>query len=223
MYGNKKEVILIPGLGWDYRKQIDFELLQESLDRNYKTRFFDYSSNARLDDTVIGLESFIIRGNSKNPLFFTHSFGSIILRMALANSKLKSPRVVETAPINKESRVLNALIKYKQTKNYLGNLAEEFFNRKNEILSLPFNAEVGIIAGNKRIDLRQLQSWIIPFILDNRDSDGKVFVDETRLETEKDFLILPLYHSYLIKDKKVFHYVRNFFENGYFKSPSENS
>lgn len=72
------------------------------------------------------------------------------------------------------------------------------------------NYEVGVIAGTKSINLMLSQ------YLPNPD-DGKVSVENTKLEGMKDHLTVPATHTFMMNNKKVIQQVLYFLEHGVFK------
>jgi len=74
--------------------------------------------------------------------------------------------------------------------------------------------ELGIITGDRTID--PVSSWIIP----GKD-DGKVAVDNTKLEGMSDFLIVNVSHAYIMENSEVVLEVINFLKNGSFSSKEE--
>jgi hypothetical protein len=69
--------------------------------------------------------------------------------------------------------------------------------------------EFAVIAGNRSIDP------ISSAILDNPD-DGKVSVEDTKLEGMSDFRVVEVSHAYIMKDDEVIELVLRFLQTGSF-------
>ena len=73
----------------------------------------------------------------------------------------------------------------------------------------PADFEVGIITGNRTID--PISSWII-----DGDDDGKVSIEQAKLEGMADFMVVGVSHAYIMADPFVVDQVILFLENGRF-------
>jgi protein involved in ribonucleotide reduction len=71
------------------------------------------------------------------------------------------------------------------------------------------NFDLGIIAGTKTFNP------ILSLMLPNPD-DGKVTLENTKVEGMKDFIALPVTHTFMMKNKKVIKQVLHFLKNGQF-------
>ena len=79
----------------------------------------------------------------------------------------------------------------------------------------PVKGEVGIIAGKRSFNLYSV------FILPGAD-DGKVTVENTKLEGMKDHIVVPVTHTFMMNHKYVHRQILSFLNNGNFeKSPDE--
>lgn len=151
--------------------------------------------------------------------FVTHSMGGILLRYYLAHNELsasgtKLGRVVMLAPPNQGSQVVDKL------KNAVG---YQLFNGPagmqlgTDVNSIPmqlkkFGAvdyDVGIIAGSKTFNP------ILSQFLPNPD-DGKVSVENTKLAGMKDFIALPVTHTFMMKSKSVIEQAVHYIKTGSF-------
>ena len=77
----------------------------------------------------------------------------------------------------------------------------------------PANFEVGIIAGNKSINL------ILSLMIDG-ENDGKVSIKNTKLEGMKDFIVLPVTHPFIMKEEPAIRQTIHFLIYGMFRKNS---
>jgi len=148
--------------------------------------------------------------------FVTHSLGGIIVRyLAKKDLIVNIGRVVMLAPPNQGSEVADAL-----SESWLFNLingpaGKELGMAGNSIpLQLgPANFEVGIIAGNKSINL------ILSLMIDG-ENDGKVSIKNTKLEGMKDFIVLPVTHPFIMKEEPAIRQTIHFLIYGMFRKNS---
>ena len=155
---------------------------------------------------------------AEHVFFVTHSMGGIMLRQYLsANTIDNLKRVVMLGPPNKGSQVVDHLKSVPGFKAFNGPAGQQLGTDANSLpLKLgPANFEVGIIAGTFSINL--LLSTLLP----NPD-DGKVSVENTRLEGMKDHLEVPVSHPFLMSNLKVIEHTLHFLQHGFFKR-DENS
>lgn len=88
-----------------------------------------------------------------------------------------------------------------------------------DLESVPVNLEraefeVGVIAGTRSINL------ILSTMLPNPD-DGKVSVENTKLEGMADHITVPVSHPYIMKDARVIDQAIFFLKNGRFNKSAE--
>jgi pimeloyl-ACP methyl ester carboxylesterase len=151
--------------------------------------------------------------------FVTHSLGGIIVRqlhaMAADEAALVFGRVVMLGPPNGGSEVVDKLGSMPPFQWLNGPAGQQLGTDENAVpVRLgATNLEVGVIAGNRSINL--ILSTLIP-----GDDDGKVSIDNARLEGMKDFIVLPVSHPFLMKDDDVIRQTINFLEAGAFQHPA---
>ena len=80
----------------------------------------------------------------------------------------------------------------------------------------PANFDVGIITGNRSINL--FLSMMIP-----GPDDGKVSIERAKLEGMADFLVVPHSHPFIMKRKLVIRQVLYFLEHGRFEVDEPNA
>lgn len=94
------------------------------------------------------------------------------------------------------------------------------------VAPLPENISLGVIAGNKPQGLgllfleyhnRKLQKEDNPLLDKYRDHDGTVYVEETRLITAADHVIMPVSHTGMLVNKAVADQTSYFLQHGHFK------
>lgn len=148
--------------------------------------------------------------------FVTHSLGSIVLRVALADDaawreRIAINRVVLVAPPSKGSAVANLLADFPPYQWLTGDAGQELtYEAAADLpgLDVPF----GIVAGG-----RGDGEGYNPLI--EGDDDGTVAVDETRLEGALDTMLVDSHHSFVHTDPRTIEGVLTFLENGCFSCP----
>ena len=207
-------VVLLHGLG---RTTKSMAYMQERLEgAGYTVINYSYKSRKKeIGLLVEDLQEYIDGWCLENtaPLHFvTHSLGGILVRAYFSRSKPENlGRVVMLSPPNKGSEVVdffeeNSLLKYffGPAAAELGTAYDSFPNRLG-----PADFEVGIITGNRTID--PISSWII-----DGDDDGKVSIEQAKLEGMADFMVVGVSHAYIMTDLFVVDQVIFFLKNGYF-------
>ncbi|MGZ4955138.1 MAG: esterase/lipase family protein [Methylobacter sp.] len=183
----------------------------------YKTVNVDYPS--RSADIGILAQKYIAQAlmqcdaNSiKKIHFLTHSMGGILLRHYLANQTIdKLGRVVMLAPPNQGSEVVDKLGNWKLFYTLNGPAGLQLGTADNSVPNQlgPVNFQLGIIAGNKTVNL--LLSRLIPSA-----NDGKVSVSRAQVEGMKDFIVMPYSHSFIMQREAVIKQALYFIQQGTF-------
>jgi len=146
--------------------------------------------------------------------FVTHSLGGILVRQYYSvHSPANVKRVVMLAPPNKGSEVVDNL---KNTPGYELLHGPAGMQLGTDIHSVPLNLgpvnfELGVIAGTQSINL------ILSLFLQNPD-DGKVSVENTKVEGMCGFVALPTTHPFMMKNDAVIAEVLSFLKTGKFVS-----
>ncbi len=144
--------------------------------------------------------------------FITHSLGGILLRQYLAtNSIPELSRVVMFAPPNKGSQVVDKLKNVPGFVLMNGPAGQELGTNPESVpLQLgPVSFDLGVIAGTRSIN------WILSLYLPNPD-DGKVSLENTKIDGMHDFIALPVSHPFIMKDKTCIRQSLHYLRQGHF-------
>jgi len=145
--------------------------------------------------------------------FVTHSLGGILVREYLDKNEVANlNRVVMLAPPNKGSEVVDKLKRvpgFRFINGYAG------MQLGTDELSVPntlgkANFDVGIIAGNRSVNL------VLSSLIPNAD-DGKVSIENTKLEGMNDHIEMRVTHPSIMKNRKVIAQVVRYLKNGSFE------
>ena len=208
-------VVLLHGLA---RTSSSMSTMAEHLQENgYRVINVDYPSrNKKIEELAElavneGLE-FCHKEKANRIHFVTHSLGGILVRYYLSLNKIPElGRVVMLAPPNQGSKVVDEFSWLPGYKMLNGPAGYQLGTDENSIpLKLgPSNFEVGIIAGDRTINLILSTAFDEP-------NDGKVAVKDTKLEGMKDFLVVHRSHPFIMQGGEVIDQVLHFIQQGYF-------
>lgn len=210
----KDTVILLHGLG---RTPKSMEYMQSRLTTaGYDVINFSYPSRKEKIETLVDILHEEVQScctAKKTRLHFvTHSLGGILVRAYLSGNKPENlGRVVMLSPPNKGSDVVDFFEEYSLFRYFFGPAAAELGTGWNSFPNKlgPADFEVGIITGNRTID--PISSWII-----DGDDDGKVSIEQAKLEGMADFMVVQVSHAFIMTDRKVIDEVIYFLQNGRF-------
>lgn len=211
-------VVLLHGLG---RSAKSMEFMKKSLEaEGYVVLSISYPSRK---EKIVALVEIIQEklhyfnlGKYNRVHFVTHSLGGILVRAYLSRYRpVNLGRVVMLSPPNKGSDVVDFFDEYSLFTYFFGPAATELGTGEESFPNRlgPADFEVGIITGNRTID--PISSWII-----DGDDDGKVSIEQAKLEGMADFLVAPVSHTYIMTDPFVVDQVLFFLKKGRF-SPTE--
>ena len=209
-------VILLHGLA---RTSASMEDLAEALrERGYRVVNVDYPSR---DHPIEELAPLAIEdglhlcgdiAEGSNIHFVTHSLGGILVRYYLAEKAIDTlGRVVMLAPPNQGSHAADAMQNVPGY-NWVNGPAGKQLGKGGDSIPLKLGTpdfEFAVIAGNRTIDP------VTSAVLDDPD-DGKVSVEDTKLEGMRDFIVVPVSHAYIMKNKSAIRLVREFLAHGKF-------
>ena len=127
--------------------------------------------------------------------FVTHSLGGILVRNYLSNHKIpRLGRVVMLGPPNQGSAAVDELGDIPGV-DWINGPAGRQLGKGEESVPLQLGSaefELGVIAGNRTIDP------IVSAVLDDPD-DGRVSVEDTKLEGMNDFIIVAHSHAFMMR------------------------
>jgi pimeloyl-ACP methyl ester carboxylesterase len=162
-----------------------------------------------------GIEACRQNGSAPTVHFVTHSLGGILVRQYFADNDLdRLGRVVMLGPPNQGSNAADAM-RGVPGFEWLNGPAGFQLGKGEESVPLrlgPPDFEFAVIAGNRTIDPVTSQ------FLENPD-DGRVSVEDTRLEGMSDFRVIDASHAFIMQDEEAFLLARNFLRYGSFDSP----
>ncbi len=207
-------VILLHGLA---RSATSMSSIEKALTKaNYKVVNQGYDSRSDNIQTLsmAAVPKAIEACDSSSPInFVTHSMGGILVRYYLLQHNIANlGRVVMLGPPNKGSQVVDKM------RHVLG---FEFINGPAGMqlgtgkMSMPnvigaAHFDLGIIAGTRSINP------ILSTQLPNPD-DGKVSVENTKLDGMDDHISLPVTHTFMMRNKAVIKQVVHFLQSGKFE------
>ena len=145
--------------------------------------------------------------------FVTHSLGGILVRYYLEHNEISNlGRVLMLAPPNQGSAVVDSLRHFPGFKLIHGPAGLQLGTREDSIPLMlgPVDYEVGIIAGTKTFNP------ILSQYLQNPD-DGKVSVENTKVQGMTDFVVVPHSHPFIMKSSVVIEQAFSFIETGRFE------
>lgn len=215
-YSGKHEcVILLHGLG---RTSSSMDDIEERLQKaGYSTINLDYPSRKKSIETLavqiipIGLK----RCRSASEIHFvTHSMGGILLRYYLSRYPIDNlGNTVMLSPPNNGSEVVDVLKENTLYKWHFGPAGQQLGTGPDSLAVKlgPVDYPVGIITGD---DPAFFDFWLQDMIPGS--GDGKVSVERAKVEGMADFLVLPLSHSFIMKEDEVIEQTIHFLSNGTF-------
>jgi len=144
--------------------------------------------------------------------FVTHSLGGILVRQYLSDHELPElGRVVMLGPPNQGSAAVDELGDVPGF-DWLNGPAGRQLGKGDDSVPLqlgPADFELGVIAGNRTIDP------ITSAVLDNPD-DGRVSVEDTKLEGMTDFVVVEHSHAFMMRMRRTIELTLAFLRSGRF-------
>ena len=144
--------------------------------------------------------------------FVTHSLGGILVRYYLEQAEIANlGRVIMLAPPNQGSEVIDSLRHFPGFAAINGPAALQLGTGEDSVPLMlgPVDYEVGIIAGTRTFNP------ILSQYLPNPD-DGKVSVENTKVEGMTDFVVIPVAHPFIMKSPIAIAHAYAFIRTGRF-------
>ncbi|MCH8137287.1 MAG: alpha/beta hydrolase [Proteobacteria bacterium] len=180
----------------------------EVVNLGYPSRKFPIEELAPL-----AIEASLLECPSKSVIHFvTHSLGGILVRYYLEQEEISNlGRVVMLAPPNKGSKVVDAMRRLPGYKALNGPAGLQLGTGDDSVpLTLgAVDYEVGIVAGTRTVNL------LLSQYLSNPD-DGKVSVENTKVQGMTDFVVVPSSHPFIMKSSVVIDQAILFIRTGRF-------
>jgi triacylglycerol lipase len=145
--------------------------------------------------------------------FVTHSMGGIIVRQMAASGAVPSiGRVVMFGPPNGGSEIVDELGSWWLFGAINGPAGRELGTTASSVPKRlgPATFEVGIIAGDRP------RNWLLSRLLPGRN-DGKVSVESAALAGMKDFVVMDVNHTFMIRDRDAIAQTVRFLDTGAFE------
>lgn len=211
----KNTVVLLHGLA---RSSDSMQKMQNALEEaGFKTCNIEYPSTKHRIETLASehiLPKIIACvGTLEFPIdFVTHSLGGILVRFMAEHALIpRIGRVVMLSPPNHGSEVVDKLGNTWLFEYVNGPAGRELGTDSTSVpLQLgPADFEVGIITGSRS------SNPILSSVIKGTD-DGKVSIENAKLEGMKDFVVLPVSHSLIMKNEAAIEQVIYFLKIGVF-------
>jgi pimeloyl-ACP methyl ester carboxylesterase len=213
-------VVLLHGLARSCRSM---QAMEKALVlAGFQTVNLDYSSREKTieeiadQDFVRGLRLCEETGASQVH-FVTHSLGGIIVRQAMAGHRPENlGRVVMLSPPNRGSFVADRLKDWWLYHWLNGPAGQELGTREDELPRRlgPVDYPVGVITGDRHA---WFDAWFASLTAEK--NDGKVSVEEARLDGMADFLVVPETHPFIMNSDEVIKQTVHFLRQGTFIHP----
>lgn len=211
-------VVLLHGLS---RTDFSMQRLEDTLeDAGYSVANIGYDSREhsveQLAVTAVEQGVHLCRALQADRVHFaTHSLGGILVRYYLSLHTISElGRVVMIAPPNGGSEIIDVFGALPGFALVSGEPARQLGTNAGSLPARlgPVDFELGVIAGTR--SLNPLTSMTLP-----DEDDGKVTVENTKVEGMRDFIALPYTHTFIMLREEAIRQVVHFLDNGRFQRP----
>ncbi len=216
--GQSEAVVLLHGIGRTRRSMARAERTLASL--GYETFNLDYPSRSLAIPQLADHLCDQLRAQAVERFsalhFLTHSMGGIVTRAFLQRQKPSNlGHVVMLAPPNQGSEVADFLSGNFLYNWFYGPAGGDLKTSSAGFLSTLGRVDfpLGVIAGSQSID--PVSSLLLP-----KPNDGKVSVENTKVDGMADHLVLPVNHTFIMRDVEVLREAAFFLRHGKFQRTS---
>ena len=210
-------VVLLHGLGRTYRSMDQIEdALRAS---GYRTVNINYPSRSKtiqelaVEAVPEGLHHCRLKG-AKQINFVTHSMGGLVLRYYLSTHRVPElGKAVMLSPPNQGSEVADALAGSAIYSRVNGPAGAQLVTGPQGLPAQlgPVDFTLGIITGNEHTAVDAVLATQIP-----GENDGKVSVERAKVQGMRDFLVLPVTHTFIVSNDVVIGQALHFLQHGNF-------
>lgn len=209
---NRDCVILLHGLGRSSKSMRP--IAKQLSEHGYRIANIDYPSRHQPISTLASkaIQKGISRcSNAPTIHFVTHSLGGILVREYLQENTIKNlGHVVMLGPPNQGSPVVDAYSNWPFAERIGGSAFLALSPTDGEVMDLGgVNFSLGVIAGKRTMNP------ILSSIIDGPD-DGKVQVDDTRVQGMQDHRVIAVSHPMMMRNTKVQQHVVCYLASGHF-------
>lgn len=203
---SKKAVIIVHGL---FMNQLVMKFLENKLTVfGYKVYNYSYNTTKFSNQTIEDFKNFVFNINEEECYFVGHSMGGLVSKIMIQiyYEKLMykfSKISLITLGTPHQSSYLAKLISKTNLKNLLGSAGNAGLTKKIADWNLD-NISLGCIVGNIPIGL---------LAVNEKKSDGIVFVEEGIDKNATDFIEMPVCHTSMIYSKEVVKQIDYFINN----------
>ncbi len=171
-----------------------------------------YPSRSRpLDALAEHVAASLPRSDDGRLHFLTHSLGGLVVRRLIRSHRPPNlGRVVMLSPPNQGSELARRLSGSRFLRAAAGPVGSVLVLEPSRMSGLlgAIDFELGVIVGE--VASRVGRGLAGP-------SDGRVLVDEARIEGMKDFLVVPRHHAFIMNDPTIARQAAHFFRHGTFE------
>lgn len=151
--------------------------------------------------------------HAKKIHFVTHSLGGLLVRYYLEHHHMpKNTRVVMLAPPNKGSAIATLFENNPVFQHIAGPVGHDMAQAHHSVvtrLQQYYAHEVGVIGGTLNLNL--LSAYFL-----EGPNDGRVLLANTKLAGMKDFVALPVTHTFIVLSNQVIENIQSFLSRGQF-------
>ena len=208
--GGYERVVLVHGL---WMHGVVFSLFSRRLGRmGFDAQTYSYPTvRSGLGENASKLHRYIVRSGSRHVHLVGHSLGGLVVLRMLADRDVPwIGRVVLMGAPCDGCHCAGWLAHWPGGDAVLGRSMQDWL-RSGGVQSLSKAHEIGVIAGNRSFGTGRL----IPGLA--RPNDGVVAVQETRLDSAQDRLVLPVTHSQMLVSRICVEQTAHFLRTGSFQ------